>query len=61
MLFSIYRYNPEIDKNPRMQNYNLDLSLCEGVMLLDALIAIKAHLDESISFRRFLRYTIRTG
>ncbi len=52
MLFSIYRYNPEIDKNPRMQNYNLDLSLCEGVMLLDALIAIKAHLDESISFRR---------
>lgn len=52
MLFSIYRYNPEIDKNPKMKDYELDLSLCDGVMLLDALIAIKGHLDEGLSFRR---------
>ena len=52
MLFSIYRYNPETDAKPYMQDYDLDLNLCNGVMLLDALISIKDNLDETLTFRR---------
>lgn len=50
MRFSIYRFNPESDKKPYMQDYELQ-SIEPGMMLLDALLAIKANLDESISFR----------
>lgn len=49
---SIYRYDPAQDTKPRMQSYELDLAKCEGVMLLDALIAIKDNMDESLAFRR---------
>ena len=35
-----------------MKSYELDLGECKGVMLLDALIALKAHHDESLAFRR---------
>src|SRR6185312_9769121 len=49
---SIYRYNPDTDQKPHMQNYQVDSSLCKGVMVLDLLEAIKAHMDESLSFRR---------
>lgn len=52
MLFSIYRYDPDQDSKPYMRDYQLDLQLCEGVMLLDALLAIKNNLDESLAFRR---------
>lgn len=52
MKFSIYRYNPEKDSKPYMQDYELDVSKLSGVMLLDALNAIKDSLDESLSFRR---------
>lgn len=52
MKFSIYRYNPDVDSKPYMQNYDLDISKIEGVMLLDALCAIKDTQDESLSFRR---------
>lgn len=52
MKFSIYRYNPEVDAKPRMQDYDLDVSHLSGVMLLDALNAIKNTLDESLTFRR---------
>ena len=52
MKFSIYRYNPETDQKPHMQEYELDPKICDGVMLLDALIAIKNTQDESLSFRR---------
>lgn len=50
MRFSIYRFNPESDKKPYMQDYELQ-SIEPGMMLLDALLAIKANLDDSISFR----------
>lgn len=50
--FSIYRYNPETDAKPCMREYQLDPALCDGVMLLDALIAIKDTQDETLSFRR---------
>lgn len=52
MKFSIYRYNPESDSAPRMQGYELADDLIEpGMMLLDALVLLKAQ-DESLSFRR---------
>jgi len=49
--FSVYRYNPEIDNKPRMQSYDLDVAKLEGIMLLDALLALKQQ-DETLSFRR---------
>lgn len=52
MKFSIYRYNPDTDSKPYMQDYEIEPSKFNGVMLLDALIAIKDNLDESLSFRR---------
>ena len=50
MKFSIYRFNSEVDKQPYMQYYTLD-KIEPGMMLLDALVQIKATLDESLSFR----------
>jgi len=51
MKFSIYRYLPEQNKEPYMQDYELQ-SLRPGMMLLDALLTIKAELDETLTFRR---------
>lgn len=51
MKFSIYRFNPEIDSKPYMQDYILDTQKHRVVMVLDALKALKAE-DESLSFRR---------
>jgi succinate dehydrogenase / fumarate reductase, iron-sulfur subunit len=48
---SIYRYNPDTDKAPYMQDYELDTIECKGVMLLDALEALKVH-DDTLAFRR---------
>ena len=53
MRFSIYRYNPETDSRPRMQDYEL-AAASETVMLLDALVALKK-VDDSLSFRRSCR------
>lgn len=48
---SIYRYNPDVDAKPYMQDYELDPKECKGVMLLDALEALKVK-DPTLSFRR---------
>ncbi|MHB9100033.1 MAG: succinate dehydrogenase iron-sulfur subunit [Sulfuricella sp.] len=53
MRFSIYRYNPEIDSKPRMQNYELDID-AGNMMLLDAILLLKAQ-DETLSVRRSCR------
>lgn len=50
MRISIYRYNPEADREPYMQDYTLDETE-PGMMLLDALLRLKAQ-DETLSFRR---------
>ena len=42
---SIYRYNPEVDKKPYMQDYELDEKLISGKMVLDAILAIKNNLE----------------
>lgn len=50
MRFSIYRYNPETDSKPRMQDYDLETN--DDMMLLEALTLLKEQQDESLSFRR---------
>jgi succinate dehydrogenase / fumarate reductase iron-sulfur subunit len=53
MRFSIYRYNPETDARPYMQDYALDIEP-EGKMLLDAILLLKEQ-DETLSVRRSCR------
>jgi succinate dehydrogenase / fumarate reductase, iron-sulfur subunit len=53
MKFSIYRFNPETDSKPRMQDYELPED-CGAIMLLDALLLLKQQ-DDSLSFRRSCR------
>ncbi len=53
MKFSIYRYNPETDARPRMQDYELDIAAGD-MMLLDALLLIKEQ-DDSLSLRKSCR------
>ena len=52
--FSIYRYNPEIDKKPYMQNLSVTLAETDR-MLLDALIKVKSSVDDSLALRRSCR------
>ncbi|MEY0833633.1 succinate dehydrogenase iron-sulfur subunit [Providencia alcalifaciens] len=52
--FSIYRYNPDVDNSPRMQDYTLEVPEGRDMMLLDALIQIKEQ-DPTLSFRRSCR------
>jgi len=53
MRFSIYRYDPDKDKKPYMQEYDIMLEPTDK-MLLDALIRIKV-VDDSLSLRRSCR------
>lgn len=50
----IYRYDPEQDDNPRLDQYEIDLDQC-GPMVLDALLHIKNHVDSTLSMRRSCR------
>ena len=52
--FSIYRYNPEVDDKPRMQEYTLESEDGRDMMLLDALIRLKEK-DPTLAFRRSCR------
>src|SRR3990167_4439815 len=51
MTFSIYRFDPAVDKKPSMKEYQLDIETIKGKMLLNALEAIKEKHPE-VSFRR---------
>lgn len=51
MRFSIYRYNPDLQKKPYMQSYTLDVGSDKDMMVLDALLLLKKQ-DETLSFRR---------
>jgi len=53
-LFSIYRYNPDVDNAPYMKEYELDVPEGSDLMVLDALILLKEK-DSSLSFRRSCR------
>ncbi|MGO2353437.1 MAG: succinate dehydrogenase iron-sulfur subunit [Marinomonas foliarum] len=54
MLVSIYRYNPEVDDAPYMQDYQIELPEGKDLMVLDVLNLLKAQ-DPSISYRRSCR------
>jgi len=49
---TIYRYDSEVDDKPRMQVYHVDRAKVSGKMLLDAMIYVKSHIDDTLSFRR---------
>ncbi|HSM95616.1 MAG TPA: succinate dehydrogenase iron-sulfur subunit [Rhizomicrobium sp.] len=52
--FRVYRYDPDVDANPRVDTYRIDLDSC-GPMVLDALIKIKNEIDPTLTFRRSCR------
>lgn len=54
MLVSIYRYNPETDSQPRMQDYQVELPQGKDIMVLDVLQLVKEQ-DSSVTYRRSCR------
>ena len=53
-VFSIYRYNPDVDAKPYMKTYELEVPEGSDMMVLDALILLKEQ-DSTLSFRRSCR------
>ncbi|TKB48309.1 succinate dehydrogenase iron-sulfur subunit [Ferrimonas sediminicola] len=51
---SVYRYNPETDAKPSMQDYTLDLPEGKDMMVLDVLLMLKEQ-DPGLTFRRSCR------
>ena len=54
MLVSVYRYNPETDREPYMQDVEVSLPEGKDLMVLDVLNLIKER-DQSLSYRRSCR------
>ncbi|NBX84360.1 MAG: succinate dehydrogenase iron-sulfur subunit [Gammaproteobacteria bacterium] len=52
---SIYRYNPEVDKAPYMQDYEIRLDKKADPKILALLEMLKAEQDSTLSFRRSCR------
>lgn len=55
MRFSIYRFNPETDEKPYMQNFSIDIQKYQCIMVLDVLLTIKNKFDETLTLRRSCR------
>ena len=53
MKISVYRYDPDKDARPYLQDYDVRLEQTDR-MLLDALVRIKAE-DDTLAFRRSCR------
>jgi succinate dehydrogenase / fumarate reductase iron-sulfur subunit len=53
MKFRIYRYNPDTDNSPYMQDYELSMDAGDA-MLLDALMLLKEQ-DDTLGFRKSCR------
>ena len=53
MKFSIFRFNPEQDKKPYMQDYEIELEATDR-MLLDVILRIKMQ-DDSLTIRKSCR------
>ena len=53
--FSVYRYNPDVDDAPRMQDYQLEVEEGQDMMVLDALIALK----ETILLCHFVVHAVK--
>lgn len=54
MLVSIYRYNPEKDEAPYMQDYEIAIPAGKDLMVLDVLALVKEQ-DSSVAYRRSCR------
>ena len=54
MLVSVYRYNPETDKEPYMQDFEVELPGGKDLMVLDVLQLVK-NQDASVAYRRSCR------
>ncbi|EKV31945.1 Succinate dehydrogenase iron-sulfur protein [Caenispirillum salinarum AK4] len=52
--FKIYRYDPDLGENPRVDTFEIDLDDC-GPMVLDALLKIKNEVDSTLTLRRSCR------
>jgi succinate dehydrogenase / fumarate reductase iron-sulfur subunit len=52
--FKVYRWSPDDDDNPRLDEYIIDLDKC-GPMVLDALLHIKDDIDQTLTLRRSCR------
>ncbi len=53
-VFTIYRFDPDAQQNPRYDTYEVNMNEC-GPMVLDALIKIKNEVDTTLTFRRSCR------
>jgi len=54
VLVSVYRYNPETDSKPSMQDYEIELPEGRDLMVLDVLSLIKKQ-DQTVAYRRSCR------
>jgi len=54
MRISIYRYNPDADSGPRMQDFDIELRPGDH-MLLDVILRIKNEIDDSLTIRKSCR------
>ena len=54
MLVSIYRYNPDKDEAPYMQDYEIDIPAGKDLMILDVLALVKEQ-DPTVAYRRSCR------
>jgi succinate dehydrogenase iron-sulfur subunit len=54
MKVSVYRYSPETDEVPRMQDYEIELPAGKDLMVLDVMELLKAQ-DPSLTYRRSCR------
>lgn len=52
---SVYRFNPEVDKTPYMQDYQIEIEKGSDPKVLTLLERLKAEQDPSLSFRRSCR------
>ena len=59
MKLSIYRFDPDVDEKPYMQDYEVELQEGDN-MLLDALLRVK-HQDDSMSLRKSCRCLLYTS
>ncbi len=50
----VYRWDPDVDENPRIDSYDIDLDQC-GAKVLDIIIKIKDEIDSTLTFRRSCR------
>lgn len=54
MKVSVYRYNPESDSRPYMQDYDVEIPPGKDLMVLDVLHLVKEQ-DDTLSYRRSCR------